>query len=377
MFTTKTPDEFKLILDKINDYQEIIPIFESLDNKQLYAFFTQLSDASWKRTTVEEWRSYIVFLNSQGFKSIVDYMSTEEIQLVWSFFDDWMTQKFFDGLTIEDIYKFTPAEWEASLEGFSSSEFKKMFFDRMDFKGIMHVVNQLGDMDDFLEGLTLDDWVQMTTPEWEVFLFESEIEDLVEFIHFMHGQNSKIVYKMFANMPEDIFEAFKQAPELAHEFSNEELQTMKKGAEANPHRKDSLFDEEFVIEREEEEHEMYKRRRGGHQKKGKNGKGGRKHDRKDHTKKGERKHDREDRRERGERKHDREGERKHDREDRPHKGEREHDRKDRRERDERRHERDERRNKREGRMHERKEQEKREKRHERPRHPFRKSQEDV
>ena len=41
-------------------------------------------------------------------------------------------------------------------------------------------------MDYFMDNLTLDDWRHMTVPEWEVFMLNSEIIDLVDFIHKMH-----------------------------------------------------------------------------------------------------------------------------------------------------------------------------------------------
>lgn len=51
-------------------------------------------------------------------------MTTEEILGVWNFFDDKMSMKFFEGLTMEDIYMFTEAEWRAAIIGFSPSDFK-------------------------------------------------------------------------------------------------------------------------------------------------------------------------------------------------------------------------------------------------------------
>ena len=42
------------------------------------------------------------------------------------------------------------------------SEFKHRFFDQMDTKGILYVSEKLGDMDEFLEGLTIEDWKTLT-----------------------------------------------------------------------------------------------------------------------------------------------------------------------------------------------------------------------
>jgi hypothetical protein len=70
-------------------------------------------------------------------------MTAEEILGVWSFYDDSMTEKFYSGLSMKDIYSFTNEEWKASLLGFGPSEFKARFFDRMDIKGIMFVSKKL------------------------------------------------------------------------------------------------------------------------------------------------------------------------------------------------------------------------------------------
>lgn len=53
----------------------------------------------------------VTYLDSQAFKGIVDYMTVEEIFAIWSNFDDAMNDKFFAGLTDDDIANFTPAEW--------------------------------------------------------------------------------------------------------------------------------------------------------------------------------------------------------------------------------------------------------------------------
>jgi hypothetical protein len=119
-----------------------------------------------------------------------------------------------------------------------------MFFDRMDVKGIYYVTNILGDMDDFLEGLTVEDWKNMTAAEWECFLDSTEIEDLVEFIHEMHVVDRKIVYDMFKFMPHEMLEDFKEAPELSHEFSKSELETIGHAVDENVSKKESFMDDE-------------------------------------------------------------------------------------------------------------------------------------
>jgi hypothetical protein len=91
MFTEKTASEFKLVLDKINDFHRIIPVFEMLTEEQVFAYLTGLTESDWRMTTPDEWRALVLFLDSQGFKSIVDYMNADEILGVWNYFDDFMS----------------------------------------------------------------------------------------------------------------------------------------------------------------------------------------------------------------------------------------------------------------------------------------------
>ena len=210
-------------------------------------------------------------------------MTTDEILYVWQFFDERMSQKFLDGLTMSDIYGFTPAEWEAAFVGMAPTDFKRIFFDRMDVKGINYTTQFLGDMDDFLEGLTVEDWKNMTGAEWEAFLMSTDIAELVEFIHEMHQVDRKIVYDMFKFMPHEMLEDFREAPELSHEFSKSELETIGHAVDQNVSKKDSFMDEEF--ERLDKNMRRHKDRRGGNHGKGhgpkdqshhKNKKGGKK-----------------------------------------------------------------------------------------------------
>lgn len=193
-------------------------------------------------------------------------MTTDEILSVWEIFDERMSAKFFDGLNMSDIYAFTPAEWHAAFYGIAPSDFKKMFFDRMDTKGIMHVSKILGDMDEFLEGLTVEDWKNLTAAEWECFLISTEIDEIVEFIHEMHAVDRKIVYDMFKSMPHEMLEDFREAPELSQEFSKIELETISHAVEQNISMKDSLLDDdemEFERPQHERNHKNGRGRHGG------------------------------------------------------------------------------------------------------------------
>jgi len=264
MLEEKTPSEFKLVLDKLEDFNDIVRVFESMTDAQVYSYFTGLTDAAWKQTSPSEWRSYIDFLDSQGFKGILDYMSTDEILYVWQFFDERMTAKFIDGLSMADMYAFTPAEWHAAYMGMAPSAFKATFFDKMDTKGIWYVSEILGDMDDFLEGLTVEDWKNMTAAEWECFLAATEIEDLVEFIHEMAKVDLKIVYDMFKFMPLEMLSDFKEAPELSYEFSPLELETMGHAVDVNVYKtEEPLFEdaEEFERPHHKKDHRNRKNKR--------------------------------------------------------------------------------------------------------------------
>lgn len=237
-------------MDKLNDYNDVVKVLQQMDSAQLYNYFTGLSEGAWKKTTVAEWQSYIVYLDSQGFKGILDYMTTDEIIYIWQFFDDGMSNKFIGGLEMADIYAMTQDEWLAAFQMMAPSDFKTTFFDRMDVKGINFVSKQLGDMDDFLEGLTVEDWKNMTDAEWEAFLMNTEIEDLVEFIHEMHQVDRKIVYDMFKVMPREMLEDFRDTPELAFEFNESELETIKRAVDQNKSNKNSFYDDQVVMKQQ-------------------------------------------------------------------------------------------------------------------------------
>ena len=67
----------------MNDYNEIVKVMQKMSDKDLFAYFTGLSDAAWKRTTPSEWQAYIMYLDSVAFKGILDYMTADEILYVW------------------------------------------------------------------------------------------------------------------------------------------------------------------------------------------------------------------------------------------------------------------------------------------------------
>lgn len=142
----------------------------------------------------------------------------------------------------------------------SPTEFKKIFFDRLGTEGILYVSSIIGDMDAFLEGLTIDDWTNMTASEWEAFLVSTNMEDLVEFIHDMHAVNPKVVYDMFMYMPTDMLEDFKEAKELSHLFSVDELETIGAGVKRNIATRES---QDVPKPKREDRPADCKRRRGG------------------------------------------------------------------------------------------------------------------
>ena len=131
----------------------------------------------------------------------------------------------------------------------SPSDFKQFFFDQMDLDQILYTSSMLGDMDKFLDGLTEADWKSLTQAEWEATLIDADIEDLVDFIHEMYQVNPYIVYDMFRNMPRDMLDDFRDTPELATEFSFEELETIKKGVDNNITKKDSVYDDDMDFEK--------------------------------------------------------------------------------------------------------------------------------
>jgi len=68
---------------------------------------------------------------------------------------------------------------------------------------------------------------------------------------------------MFKAMPREMLDDFKSSPELSHQFSKEELDTIKKGVHQNDNRKVSLVEEEEV-EAVEEHHKDGKKNKKNH-----------------------------------------------------------------------------------------------------------------
>merc|ERR1719181_1141693 len=273
MASQKTASEFKLLLDKLEDHHDIVHIFKSMTEEERLNYFYGLTEADWRSTTPSEWQSYVVFLDSQGFKMILDGMNAEEILYVFGFFDERMEHKFFSGLTEEDMMNMTLGEWQASLYGLPPSEFKHIYFDRMNADQICYVAEMLGDMSPLVDGLTERDWIEFTPAEWDCFLRDQDIADLIDFIHEMHEINHEIVYTMFRNMPEDLVDDFR-VPELENEFSDEEKHTMRRGVNDSFHYKESVMDFEDFKQTKRDHRRGGKRFHGG---KGKKGQHGRKH----------------------------------------------------------------------------------------------------
>jgi len=123
----------------------------------------------------------VVGFTSQEFKEIVDEMTTEEILDVWSCFDKWMSDKFFDGLTRKDVEQFTLSEWRASFM-LPPTEFKNRFYDHMTFDEIMEVSQYFSDdqLYRFMFGLSKNDWQEMTRAEFDVFFVSiSDREEII------------------------------------------------------------------------------------------------------------------------------------------------------------------------------------------------------
>lgn len=121
-------------------------------------------------------------------------------------------------------------------------------------------------MDDFLDELTLDYWRHFTAAEWEAFLTGQDLDDIVEFIHEMHEEDPKVVEDMFAAMPKEMLDDFRNTPELSYQFSKFELETIKRGVKQNQ-----------STEKIEESHQDEKKSKKGNKKHGKKNHPGKKH----------------------------------------------------------------------------------------------------
>lgn len=135
-------------------------------------------------------------------------MTTEEILEVWECFDGHMSNKFFDGLTQDDIEEFTFSEWRASFQ-LPATEFKRRFMDQMKFDEIIEVTSYFDeeDMNDWLLQLTLKDFKHFTNAEWEAFFFGVDNEDdIIEFVNYNLKRDPQIVFQILLQFETDAYE---------------------------------------------------------------------------------------------------------------------------------------------------------------------------
>lgn len=204
-------------------------------------------------------RSPLELFNGESSTEAKLYLDTLDFTEIVDVFDQLSEDQistFLDGLTIEDKLSLTQSELEASYLMMSPSAFKKTYFDEMSIEEIMQVCSMIcesfGSINDYVEGLTVKDWLHMTPEEWHAFFLMADVDYLVEFVHSSHSVEPKIVYHMFKNMPRDMLEDFEHTPELHDEFDQYEIETIRRGVRDNVSRIESVFDIEAEIEAESE-----------------------------------------------------------------------------------------------------------------------------
>jgi len=200
MFKAMKPSSIQKVLSKLST-----PVLEKVAGMyevyEIESFLDDLEEDDWETMSPQEWRLWIEILPAWDFKEILDYMSKDEILYVWQFFDQELSDKFFDGLGDDVFDDFTSEEWQACFE-LPASEFKRRFFDKMDLEEILDVCDYFDedDIDDFLDNLTLDDWMTMTEDEYQAVFtfFDEDRDDVIEFVHMAFKANPELVSKFFA-----------------------------------------------------------------------------------------------------------------------------------------------------------------------------------
>ena len=122
--------------------------------------------------TCSEWKDIISSVSASVFKKAhVDYMDVKTIFKVFSCFEEETVKDFEENLTKQDWKELTPNEFAVIIATWSSSDLKKTFFDQMTKDEILYAFSEACDKITwkFIGGLTKEDWYSMTRAEWNAF----------------------------------------------------------------------------------------------------------------------------------------------------------------------------------------------------------------
>jgi len=113
-------EEIDLLFDELDEYRLQVPEKNIEDDDE-----DQISGH-----TSEEWNGFIKSMSASEFKkTYVDAMDMDTIFAVFGCFDDATITAFYEGLTDEDWEQMTPAEWRAIAWSWSSQDFKTYILD--------------------------------------------------------------------------------------------------------------------------------------------------------------------------------------------------------------------------------------------------------
>ena len=232
---------FKIILDGATT-EELMGIFNQLDEENIIAYYEGLTDEDWEKTTPAEWRLIGYTWESSDFKRyILDQCTFEQIIYIFSNFGEDLYEKYYSGLNEQDWEKFTPAEWRAAFVTWEPSDFKKYIFDEMNEEEIEYLSQffEDEDFDRFFAGLTEDDWESMTDAEWRAIIsgFDSR-DDVIEFIHFFNEKDMLWVVTEMAShaTKKEIKDFYKSFSKEDYDLLSEaEWKAFKEGADEVKH----------------------------------------------------------------------------------------------------------------------------------------------
>jgi hypothetical protein len=171
---------------KFCDYmttEEILHAFSAASDEILWKFIAGLTKEDWYSMTRAEWNAFAQGLGSSGFKVILDGCTTEELIGIFSQLSEKNIIAYYEGLTEEEWRSTTPAEWRAIGWTWSSQDFKSLL-DNCTADEIAWIFSNFSEKlyEKYYSGLTDEDYEKFTPAEWRAAFITWRPSDFKKYI---------------------------------------------------------------------------------------------------------------------------------------------------------------------------------------------------
>ena len=164
--------------------EQILYAFSAACDKITWKFIGGLTKDDWYSMTRAEWNAFAEGLGSSGFKVILDSATTEELMGIFSQLDEENIIAYYESLTDEDWEQTTPAEWRLIGYTWSSQDFKQYILDECTAEEIVYIFSNFGEdlYRKYYEGLNDEDWENFTPAEWRAAFVTWDPSDFKRYI---------------------------------------------------------------------------------------------------------------------------------------------------------------------------------------------------